>query len=400
MKNNSRFWWERKNLEYSDGRLHFAGMDLSEMAEKWGTPLYLYDSGRSLENIRRVTDALQHVGVQHQILYAMKANRNPDLLKKMQESGLCGIDACSPGEVLRALECGFSPGNISVTACGVSERDWEVYQKNDGIMFNVNSISSLKRITRNRYRSRVGIRLNPSVGVGYHDNEKVRYSGKTATKFGVYEDRVDEALEICKNHDIRVTGLHMHTGSGFLGDALDNYRQALTCLVDIARELPGLEYLNIGGGLGVPLVETDKPLNLEQWAGIVADTVGQTGLKIIVEPGNYISKDSGLLLCQIVEIDEKGGAHFTYLDAGCNVHPEPAYYSLPMEPVTILKPRPDKLQKTTLAGNINEALDKFYETCMIDGSEGDLIALINGGAYGKSMVSNHCMRGHVREILL
>lgn len=400
MKNNSRFWWERKNLEYTNGRLHFAGQDLSEMAEKWGTPLYLYDSERSLDNIQRVSNALGKVGVNHQVLYAMKANRNPGLLKKMQRSGLCGIDSCSPNEVLRAIECGFSPDNISVTACGVSDRDWDVYRKHDGIMFNVNSISSLKRIVRNGYRSSVGIRLNPSVGVGYNDNEKVRYSGEKATKFGVYEDRLEEAFDICRDNDIRITGLHMHTGSGFLGDALDNYKQALTYLAEKSAELPDLDYLNIGGGMGVPLVETDKPLDLEKWAGIVADTVGRTGLKIFVEPGNYISKDSGLLLCRIVEIDEKGDTLFTYVDAGCNVHPEPAYYNLPMEPVTIREPNPDNMKVTTLAGNINEALDKFYEGCRIDGDEGDLLALINGGAYGKSMVSNHCMRGHVKEILL
>lgn len=400
MKNDSRFWWERKNLEYCDDRLHFAGQDLSKIAEKWGTPLYLYDSGRSLDNIRRITGALQKAGVNHRVMYAMKSNRNPELLKKMRESGLCGIDACSPNEVLRAIECGFAPENISVTACGVSDRDWDVYREYGGIMFNVNSISSLKRVARNGYRSQAGIRLNPSVGVGYHDNKKVQYSGETATKFGIYADRMEEAFDICRANNIHVAGLHMHTGSGFLGDALDNYRKALTYLADISEGLTDLEYLNIGGGLGVPLVDGDEPLDLAEWAGIVADTVGRTGLKIIVEPGNYISKDSGLLLCRIVEVDEKGGTLFTYLDAGFNVHPEPAFYSLPMEPVTVRKPRPDGLRKTTLAGNINEALDKFYETCLIDGCEEDLLALINGGAYGKSMVSNHCMRGNVREILL
>lgn len=406
MPNNSQplikpeYWWERTDLGYRDGYLHLAGQDLKQFAEEYGTPLYICNSHRVIENIQRLSEALKRATKSHRLYYAMKANRNPDLLNTLSRSGFCGIDACSPREVQHALDCGFKPEQISVTATAVSEQDWSLYQNFEGIEFNADSISTIKRIAQNRYRTRIGLRLNPSVGVGYRDNHKVRYAGGKATKFGIYPDRFEEAVNLCNEAGIQVAGLHIHAGSGFLDDSFSRYREALTLLVKLSDGLSGLEYLNIGGGLGVPLTNGDQPLDLEKWSEIISDTVGQTGLTICTEPGNYIVKDSGVLLCEVVESEEKGGTIFTYVNAGFNLHPEPAYYGLPMEPVPVRETDPSERFSCTLAGNINEALDIFYENISMNIGEGDLLAMLNAGAYGSSMSSNHCMRGDIKEIVL
>lgn len=393
-------WWEREELSYTNSLLYFARHSVDELIRLHGTPCYIYSITRVLKNIARIQAKLSKVGIEHQLLYAMKANRNAEILSKIASETTCGIDACSPREVELAVSCGFDPCRISVTSTAVSDHDWQTYRKYPDLLFNCDSISSIQRIAENGYRNRIGIRINPSIGVGYGENPLLQYAGTEPTKFGIYADRLAEAAEMAKKHDLKIVGLHMHAGSGFIQSGLNHYRSALEYLSDLVSEFNDLEYLNIGGGLGVPLKSGDQKLNMDDWANIVKEVVGKHKLKIYIEPGDHIVKDAGILVAQVVEVEQKSTTNFAFVDAGFNVHPEPAFYDLPCEPIPVKQPstKPDNL--TTIVGNINEALDVFNTNHPINLSQNDYIAFINAGAYGASMSSNHCLRSIAKEIIV
>src|SRR5690606_28707398 len=234
MSKHDFYWWEREDLSYQNGALHLGESNLLDLTKTVNTPFYVYHKQRVLDNIIRIENHLKLHLDQYQIYYAMKANRHKNLLMEIAQNSTCGIDACSPTEVTLAVECGFDPSRISVTSTAVSDRDWEVYKDFPEIRFNCDSISSLKRIIKNGHRSEVGLRINPSIGVGYGDNKLLKYSGKNATKFGIYEDSIDEVIQIAAKNNIKITGLHMHAGSGFLSNAFDDYANALKHIAQIS----------------------------------------------------------------------------------------------------------------------------------------------------------------------
>lgn len=393
-------WWERDDLSYKNSTLYFERHSVADLIRLHGTPCYIYSILRVLKNIRRIQSKLSEVGVDHQLLYAMKANRHPEILSKIATETTCGIDACSPREVELAISCGFDPRRISVTSTAVSEHDWQTYRKYPELIFNCDSISSIQRVAKNGYRNRIGIRINPSIGVGYGENPLLHYAGSKPTKFGIYADRHTEAIILAKKNDLQIVGLHMHAGSGFIQSGLSRYQLALEYLSDLVSEFGDLEYLNIGGGLGVPLKSGDQQLNMGEWAKVVMEVVGKHKLKIYIEPGDHIVKDAGILAAQVVEVEQKSSTNFAFVDAGFNVHPEPAFYDLPCEPVPVKQPSTKSNSHTTIVGNINEALDVFNTNHPIILSQNDYIAFINAGAYGASMSSNHCLRSIAKEIII
>lgn len=400
MSTKSNYWWNRPDLTYQDGLLHLGKKDVLSLTKSTDTPFYVYHKQRIIDNIERIDKHLNRHVDNYKIYYAMKANRHKGILNAIANESTCGIDACSPSEVSLAINCGFQPSKISVTSTAVSDRDWEVYKDYPEIRFNCDSISSLKRVIKNGYRSEIGLRINPSIGVGYGDNKLLKYSGKIATKFGIYEDTIDDAIRIAKQGNIKIVGLHMHAGSGFLTNGFEDYRKALEHITELSKNFDDLEYINIGGGLGIPLTSDDQPFDIELWAQIIAKTVGQSGKQICVEPGDHITKDAGILVAQVIEVEQKSGTTFVFVDAGFNNHPEPAFYHLPLEPVTIVEDKSNSIQIVTIAGNINEALDIFNKNHNLKVDPGEYIAFLNAGAYGSSMSSNHCLRSTAQEILI
>ena len=298
-------WWQRDDLRYIDSELHFAGYSVTELLIQNGTPSYFYSTSRILENIIRIHSKLSFVALNHQLLYAMKANRHPDIVRLIASETTCGIDACSPREVELAISCGFEPHRISVTSTAVSNHDWDTYIKYPELLFNCDSIASIQRIAKGGYRSKIGIRINPSIGVGYGSNKMLYYAGTKPTKFGIYLDRLAVARSLATNNGLKIVGLHMHAGSGFIQSGLPNYRKALEFLSELVSQFDNLEYLNIGGGLGVPLKAQDPALNLDDWAKTIMEVLGKHNLKILVEPGDHIIKDAGILASQVVEVEKK-----------------------------------------------------------------------------------------------
>lgn len=394
-------WWQRPDLcRDAGGRLLFDGHDVASLAARFGTPAYVYSPARISANIARLREALAATGCVHRLLYAMKANRFAPVLRHLRELGV-GLDVCSPGEVRHALACGFTLDQLSFTAGSLSTADYAALAAWPDLWVNADSLTAIRRLAEVSPGREIGLRVNPAAGLGYADNPLVRYAGATRpTKFGIHADRFSEALALADRLGLRVTGLHCHAGSGFLSPQLPALDTVLTRLAGFLDSAPGIRRLNLGGGLGIPLVAGDAPLDLAAWSATVRRHLAPRGLELTLEPGDHVVKDAGILLTEITQVESKGGTTFVGVNAGFNIHPEPAFYDLPLEPVpAVLRPGPPGT--VTIAGNINEALDLWVADFNLPPvEERDLLVFLNAGAYGSSMASAHCLRTEMSEHLL
>lgn len=395
-------WWQRSDLCYQDYELFFAGQSVQQLAEQFGTPSFVYSTARVKENLLRIRAALNDAGLERRssIYYAMKANRYAPLLRFIKQTGLCGIDACSPNEVKHALSCGFSPSEISFTATSLSVKDFAELAHYDGLFMDCDSLHAIKSWGKLKPGSEIGIRINPAVGIGRSCNDKLQYAGCNTTKFGIYREQFEEALALAAEHDLVVRKIHFHTGCGYLTPELEQLDHVISECMKFVDAAPDVRRVNIGGGLGVPHLANDQALDLELWSAVLNNHFAHRNLHIEVEPGDYVCKDAGLLLVSKTFVELKKDTIFVGVDAGFNIAPEPAYYGLPFQPVPLMVDD-SVLSSVTVVGNINEALDVWYENAQLpDLEQHDYLALINAGAYSSSMASNHCMRGEFNEFLL
>ncbi|XCN72131.1 MAG: diaminopimelate decarboxylase [Candidatus Electrothrix aestuarii] len=395
-------WWQREDLCYQGGQLHFAGRAVKQLAAQFGSRSFVYSFARVRQNLDRLHQALAEAELQagFTVLYAMKANRFVPLLTRLQETGRCGIDACSPNEVELAVSCDFSPSDISFTAGNLSRADYEQLARYEGLFMDCDSLHAIRTWAQYKPGAKIGIRINPAAGVSREANSALQYAGKTVTKFGIYQEQFDEALTTVADCGLTVTKIHFHTGCGYLTPQLNQLDEVIERCMWFIKRCDKLEKVNMGGGLGVPHNVFDQPLDLTQWAAVLKKHFSKTGLHLEVEPGEYLLKDAGILLLEKTMVEQKKDIVFLGLDAGFNLAPEPAYYQLPLQPVP-LDLRDEVFSPMRVVGNINEAIDVWYDQSWMPDMDGqEYLALINAGAYSSSMASNHCMRGQFKEFLL
>ncbi len=395
-------WWEREDLHFRDGVLMFAGRRVEDLAAQFGTPAFYYNSRRIVANVERLRSALHGAGLgdRSRIKYAMKANRFAPLLTHLRGTGLVGIDACSPNEVEHAIGCGFSAEDISFTATSLSNRDLARLSRIKGLSMNCDSISTIRRWGELGPGRSIGIRVNPALGISRAQNEKLQYSGINTTKFGIYREQFTEAVAVAKDFGLTIRKIHFHTGCGYLTAQLGIWDSIIESCLWFVDQLETVEVVNVGGGLGVPHVAEDAPLDLNRWAAILAGHFKNRPQVIEIEPGDFLAKDTGILLLTVNTVEKKMETVFVGVDAGFNLAVEPAVYGLPFHPVPALR-LPGDCRNVTIVGNINEALDVWYANITMPPlAEGQTLALINAGAYSSAMASNHCLRGEFKEFLL
>ena len=394
-------WWVRPGLDVRAGRLEIAGEDVESLARRHGTPLFVYDRTRFRENALRLGEALDRAGLRHVLRFALKANPEPRILEVLRD--LVGIDACSPGEVGRAIDCGWRPEEISFTGTNVSERDLDVLLASP-IHINLDAISQIERLGRRAPGRTIGLRINPAAGAGYHPG--LAYSGERPTKFGIYEGRLPEALAAAARHGLTVDTIHFHAGSGWLGaDGLADFEAALERVAAIAAGLMAdghpIEEVNVGGGLGVPARADERAIDLDAYAGVIARHLGPLDVIVGCEPGDYIAKDAAILVGEVVTVEDRGGTRFVGLDLGWNVNCSYFIYHYAQEIVVCRAPDAPRTQIVTVAGHINEAGDVFAEDYpMPPVAEGDIVAILNAGGYHQAMSSTHCLRPMAEAIYL
>ena len=395
----SKLWWERDDLKYQNGRLHLGTQDLQQFAHSAQTPTFAYRAPRFVDNLNRLHQALDKQHVQHKIFYAMKANRFDPLMTYARLMGKCGIDVCSPNELLKARQIGFQEEEIIYTGTSVSNQDLDIIARHPHVHVNCDAISTIRRLGERCPGRTIGIRINPQLTASYMSH--LSYAGEKATKFGIYPDRFEEALEMAARYQLKVNTLHVHSGAGYLNQHLDQFEQILIKVNSYLETCPTIEKVDIGGGMGLPMVEGDEPLDLDRWATIVANFANPKFLEIHMEPGDYLVKDTAVLLVEVNSIEEKGGTQFVGVNAGFNIANLHAYYAYPfiISPVNYDPNTP--IQKVTIAGNINEGLDTLAEDIELPQlKEGDYLAIMNLGGYSSANSSNHCMRGDYSQYLI
>ena len=398
-----RTWWNRPGLEIRDGRLAVAGRDAEEIARTHGTPTYVHDLVHVQEQARALQSALASAGLRGRVRLALKAQREPELLRVLRALGApatpdaVGMDVCSPGEVHWALDHGWLPEEISYTGTNLSERDLDDILAT-GVHLNVDLLSQLDRVGRRAPGMRLGLRVNPGIGASHAGSGSTLYTGERPTKFGIYPDDLDEALTVAKRHGLVIDTVHVHVGDGYLTDGLPIFEETARRTAELAKAVidaghPVAE-VNTGGGLGVPQQPGDTPLDVRAWAEILARHLGPLDVVVATEPGDFLVKECAVHLAEVVTVEARAGHTFVGLDTGWNVMCERFVYHSILELILCRAADAPSTQEVTVSGHINEGDDLFAEDVPFpDVREGDIVAALNVGSYNGSMTSAHCLRG-------
>jgi diaminopimelate decarboxylase len=381
--------------------LYIGGYRAIDLAERFGTPLYIYD----LEVIeRRYSEILSSIPYKDlEVLYSCKANSNPEILRLLKRFG-SGLDAVSPFEVLLGLRIGFERDKILFTGVSVSDDEMRLVRGDLGVMINIDSISQLRRYGKLFPGTEVSIRINPGFGAGHHSYTMTG----GPTKFGIPLDQLARVWDIAREYRLRVVGLHSHIGSGITD--VEPYIKSLEILLDIAKSLRDVEFIDIGGGFGIPYRRGERAIDLGELGKRVSGMLEEFERKyyhvrLRIEPGRYIVASSGILLARVVDIKEvsdvDGVRIYIGLDTGMNHLIRPALYGAHHEVIPASKANKPQEVVATLVGNICESGDVIAINASLPRLvEGDVIAIMDAGAYGYSMSSNYNLRPRPAEVVV
>lgn len=393
-------------LENVGGVLYIDGVSTMDLADEFDTPLYVMSESKIREQYRRLLATLSHSYSKVKVLYSAKANSNLSVLRILREEG-SGLDAVSPGEVFLALNAGFEPGQILYT--GTSVRNDELgYLIESGVTVNVDSISQLERLLRLTTPDRLSVRVNPELGAGHH--EHVITAGVNS-KFGVLEDEAIRAYEIAEAAGVDRFGIQMHIGSGI--NDVDPYVKALEKLLRVAgraRRVIGVdfEFVDIGGGIGVPYRPGEDGMDVESFSKVVVGLfkrrlseydLGEPELWL--ELGRYLVAEAGVLLTKVNTVKVTPFKRFLGVDAGFNMLVRPAMYGSYHHILVANKLNLPAECECDVCGPLCESGDVFAGFRPLPKvSEGDLLAILNTGAYGFSMSSQYNSRPRAAEVLV
>ena len=372
---------------------------MKELTKKFGTPLYVYD----LHTMRkRITNLKEKIGVypKTKFMYAIKANFNPVLVREIISHDI-GIDAVSIDEVKLGLHCGVKPENLMYTENNITDNEVDEALKL-GVLLNIGSLSRLKRFGEKHPGARVCVRFNPNVGAASH---ATNITGGPKTKFGISYKRVTEVLEIAAKYNLKIVGIHEHIGSGWL--ETDSPLAAMDVMLEIAKQIPNLEFIDLGGGFGVPYKPDQKPLDLEYLGKMFNEKMSafckeygkEVNLKF--EPGRYLVAEAGHLLTEVNTIKTNPeGRMFAGTDTGMHQLIRPAMYGS-YHPIRNLSNQNGELKTYDIVGNICESADFFAKDReMPEIREGDILSIDIAGAYGFCMAANYQFRPLPAEILI
>ena len=313
-----------------------------------------------------------------------------------------GLDVCSPGELLHGLACGWRADEISFTGTNLSERDLDVILAHP-VHVNLDLLSQIRRVGRRGGGHAIGLRVNPRAGAAWKGESESLYSATRPTKFGIYPEQLDEAVALAREYGLPIDTVHFHVGDGYLSDGISDLDRACTIVRELCQRLRDLgchlREVNAGGGLGIPQLPGEEPLDLDAWAAVLADRFGDLGVTVAVEPGDFLVKDTAILLGEVVSVEDRMGTTFVGLDMGWNVMNDHFIYGMPFPYLLCEKAGAEPVKNVTIAGHINEGDDLWAEDYPLpEVEEGDIIACINVGGYNQAMQMTHCLRPHAAAV--
>lgn len=371
--------------------------NIQQVMQQYGSPLYVYNGNKIVEQYNRLVNAFD--GVKLKLKYAMKANNNLHILRLLRSQG-CGLDAVSIQEVQLGLMAGFSADEILFTPNSVSFE--EILEAvNLGVQVNIDNISLLEKFGH-QYGSSVPccIRINPHIVAGGTSHIQ---TGHIDSKFGISIHQLRHVSRIIEKEKIRVNGLHMHTGSDILDSGV--FIRAAELLFDAASQFPDLEFLDFGSGFKVAYKEDDVVTDVEELGKAITERFkafcAEYGreLELWFEPGKFLVSESGYLLVTVNVIKQTTATVFAGVDSGQNHLIRPMFYDAYHHIVNLsnLKGTP---RIYTVVGYICETDTFALDRKLNEIREGDVLAILNAGAYGYTMSNNYNSRLRPAEVLI
>ena len=391
-------------VEYYSTKTNFFGNSNPEkLIKEFGSPLYVYNEKVLRQKCRDMKNLVDYKNFIPN--YSIKANSNLTILKIVKEEGL-RADAMSAGEIQLLLHAGFKPENLFFVPNNVSEAELK-YAVDNGVLVSVDSLSQLELLGKINPGGKAAVRFNPGVGAGHH--EKVVTAGKK-TKFGVNIDCVDQVKEIAQKYNMKICGVNQHIGSLFMEG--DSYIEGVKSLLAVAEQFEDIDFVDMGGGFGIPYKkqEGQEPLDLasfkEKLTQVLEQWTDKYGKKILfkTEPGRYIVAESGVILGNVYATKANYGNKYVGTDIGFNVLARPVMYDSHHDIEVYRNGNPlngCEAEEVTVVGNICESGDiiaKNRKHPVI--KEGDILGIMDAGAYGFAMSSNYNMRLRPAEVLI
>lgn len=380
------------------------GNNPEDIVKQYGTPLYVY----SEEIIRKHMEDVAGVVTKYPYTanYSIKANTNLEILKLALDEGI-NCDAMSVGEMTMLLRAGFPAEKIFFVSNNVDSEEMQ-FAIDNGIMVSLDSLDQLERFGKLNKGGHCAVRINPGVGAGHH--EKVVTAGKK-TKFAIAEEDIDQIFEIANRYDLKIVGINQHIGSGFLDPK--PYLDAVRNLLRIAHRFENLEFIDFGGGYGIPYhkLDDEKSFPMEDFKKdlepILTEFVESYGRAPLFksEPGRYCVAEGSIILTRVQAIKQNSGVKYVGTDCGMNTLIRPAMYDSYHDVEVIrdgkvLDRNADK-ESVNVSGPICETGDLLAKNRELPVAKtGDLLAILDTGAYGYSMASTYNSRPRPAEVMI
>ena len=367
-----------------------------KLVQKHGSPLYVYRKSVVEDRYQTLQRAFTYPHTK--IYYACKANTHIGILETLKRRD-AGLECTSRGEVEQALKAGFSPNRISYTCSNITQEELHWVMRK-GITVHLDSLRQLSWWGAARPNSKVSLRINRNFGAGGNNH---LITGGAESKFGIYYTHIPEALRIAKKYNLTVVGMHQHVGSSILTQK--TFTHALRLILESAEHLPDLEFIDVGGGFGIPYQPGDTPLDIRKLGKEASEifsrfcTAYGRRLDLWLEPGRYIVAEAGALLVTVTDIKTTPKHIFCGVNSGLNHLIRPMMYDSYHHIFNLSRPHAEK-HKITVVGNVCET-DTFADKRSIPLPRvGDILLIADAGAYGYVMSSNYHLRAKPKEILL
>lgn len=386
-------------FHYLNNNLACEKIKIEDLARRFGTPLYIYSYHTLISHFTKLRDAFRPINPL--ICYSVKANSNLTILKVLVNKG-AGLDIVSGGELFRAKKAGCPPRKIVYASVGKTTGEIEEAIKAGILFFNVESYPELQNIQhiakRLRQAVNVSLRINPDVEPKTH---KYITTGKLTNKFGIDFKSAKQVILLARAFSyLKISGLHIHIGSQITTPEpyVAALKKVIAFIAELKKEGIVLEYLNIGGGLGI-IYDNETPQTAQKFAAKVLPLLKKTGLKIIMEPGRFIVGNSGILVTKVLYIKNTPKKKFIIVDVGMNDLIRPALYEAYHNILALNKTKSKEL--ADMVGPICESGDFIAKGRVLPKvKEGEYLAVMGAGAYGFSMSSNYNSRRRAAEVMV
>ncbi len=370
---------------------------LISLSKSYGLPLFVYDTSVIDRQILKLKTAFDVPKLE--LRYASKAQNTISILRHIYQQG-CGIDTVSPGEITMALKAGILSSVISFTPSGVINDEY-AFAIAHGVHIHVDQAHVLEWLDQHYPGTGVTLRFNPGIRAGGHSKLEV---GAQGSKFGILSSQVDEIVALTKRLSLKITGVHMHLGSDISDSA--SFDDAYEYLLSVARLWSSsIDHVDLGGGFKIPYLPDDHAIDMASFGARISDRfrrfcdeIGKE-VSLVLEPGKFLVSAAGYLLMEVTSVRYAGVMPMAYVQSGFNHFLRPMNYGAYHHLINLSNPK-GEIQYYDVVGYLCETDTFALNRPIYEIRKGDVLCLMNAGAYGFSMSSNYNGRPRPAEVMV